>query len=769
MITEWAEIEKRYDAIKDHKPKASKKLKELGEILASAYTLDPQKADEMWQYIIDLNVNDDINNAKFYVAQVYKKILDQLPPPKAAEFINMRLERVRLLFAYGYNGETVIYVAYTIIGNYVVNGEVEQALDVLSILENKFEDEYSYYIVLDSICVYLEEKPSQFPYAFRYDISAKTIVYFYKDYYKSTDNDYIHAILYSRVCLITQIPVSDMNSALSILKLISEIYTHSFAAQYNTFTSLLYLEREVVGEKAEGLLYDYLNEKHDCWLPVLYRGFLEEPAEDVSAWIAGIIMKSPRLLKLVFQRWICSDFPKHQLHEYMRVSDWNSFLQYLVLGLNQSDAHNADTYLDFVNYEIDDYLADKYQGTCYEDGKWWRIGRVGLSEIETPRINQKNVSGFIEALAKACLLTSGSTTNERLTETVRRFATKEAGNTDALKNLGLDLQPDKRTAIQAFLDFVNSNDTVEYTSSFSRMQHSQRIDQFVKDIERETNKNGEELGRELAKYSQIVEYLFLRSDHSFIIKEEIIKAALLDGNSSVVMKCVDSMIETTHYINESFNPWLMEIHNILSTLLRDLLFKTKYEKPFPETVTSSTIQIVKKCLPYLPDDDALLLEIMLLKYQPDTCDINSVIGQVMSEVEAYTAKQKPKGYSSRINDITRNIQEAQELFFQIDRVDVIAQMLRKISDGRSNIAGPSYEAWMTVFHEATNEQLNALYFLLSDVYTTYIDVSNQHMALSLLNTFGKTGNAELFNRIKEQVIQKHGYDILMEYQKQEKQ
>lgn len=53
MITTMNEIEQRFDAIKDHKPKASKKLNELGEILASAYKINPDRADEMWQYLVD--------------------------------------------------------------------------------------------------------------------------------------------------------------------------------------------------------------------------------------------------------------------------------------------------------------------------------------------------------------------------------------------------------------------------------------------------------------------------------------------------------------------------------------------------------------------------------------------------------------------------------------------------------------------------------------------------------------------------------------------
>lgn len=45
------EIVEKFDAIKDHKPKAPKKLNELGRILASAYLLDPDEADDMWQYL----------------------------------------------------------------------------------------------------------------------------------------------------------------------------------------------------------------------------------------------------------------------------------------------------------------------------------------------------------------------------------------------------------------------------------------------------------------------------------------------------------------------------------------------------------------------------------------------------------------------------------------------------------------------------------------------------------------------------------------------
>ena len=100
MISTWEEAKERFDTIKDHKPRAVKKLNELGEILASAYRMNPQKADEMWQYIIDLNVADNEAFAKYYVTQVFNRMTDLLSDDECADYITLSKERVYLLFKY---------------------------------------------------------------------------------------------------------------------------------------------------------------------------------------------------------------------------------------------------------------------------------------------------------------------------------------------------------------------------------------------------------------------------------------------------------------------------------------------------------------------------------------------------------------------------------------------------------------------------------------------------------------------------------------------
>ena len=124
MITTMNEIEQRFDAIKDHKPKASKKLSELGEILSSAYKLNPDRADEMWQYLVELNVREDVNNAKFYIAQVFNKVKGLISAEDATDLIMMTPERVELMLLYGYDGGTLYSVLNTLTVGFLKNENV---------------------------------------------------------------------------------------------------------------------------------------------------------------------------------------------------------------------------------------------------------------------------------------------------------------------------------------------------------------------------------------------------------------------------------------------------------------------------------------------------------------------------------------------------------------------------------------------------------------------------------------------------------------------
>lgn len=86
FIEKLEEITSEFETIKDHKPKATKKLKTLGELIGSAYKIDPIKSIEMWTYIYELNKDDGEKSIKFYTYSVFNKIREVLT---SAEYSNL--------------------------------------------------------------------------------------------------------------------------------------------------------------------------------------------------------------------------------------------------------------------------------------------------------------------------------------------------------------------------------------------------------------------------------------------------------------------------------------------------------------------------------------------------------------------------------------------------------------------------------------------------------------------------------------------------------
>lgn len=762
MIATWEEINSRYDAIKDHKPRASKKLKELGEILASAYKLDPQRADEMWQYIIELNIQDNITFSKFYIAQVFNKLTDNLPSEEAAEFVSMRPERVRLMLIYGYDGGTLNHVAYTIIGSQVLEGRMDDAVETLSMLEEKFSTQeglniHSFYSIFNNLCESMEEKPAQIDYAFRYDIPTDNVLTFYETCDREFEDKHIQAIAQARIAMLRQSPIQDVDEVRRILHNLSDATVH----MDTLFTDFLFFERAVVGEDAESIIFDYCTESESVRLPIVSYGE-DEKLQAKSNWYQGIITQSERILRELFGKQACHDFLKNVIRNYMYESDWRTFLQFLVLGLNQETEYGPESYLEFVREEIRDYLSVKGKKVECENGTWWvsqNDDDSWRSSIPKPRITTENVDGFIQALARACILTSGSAVNGQLVDEVRSFVTKETGSVDALNAMGMEVQADNRSELEKFCDYAEkeSAQRAPYDNSYGQRQQEY---QLIRNIQQETGTYGIETGKLLAKHPQILSFLFLHDAHSFSTKKDIILGALLDDNFSAALKCVDYMIETAKYPNFSErNSWSMEMKNTLSFMLRDVYQNNSsdYREPYSDSVTSTVIQIAEKCLPYLGGDDANEVKANLLNLKPAEDDKEVFIRQLLQDVDDYTAEKKPRGYSKRINNITSGMIRGIEVLSKLNRMDVVAQILRKITEGRKYIAGPSYESWMTSFSRVTDDQRLELYSLIPDVYSAYIEASDKKMALNLLQVFGKLGDYTVYKALRDQVLQKHGY------------
>ena len=106
--------------------------------MASAYKINPDRADEMWQYLVELNVRDDEKNAKFYIAQVFNKVKGLIPADEATDLIMMTPERVEMMLLYGYGGGTLYSVLNTLTIGFLKNENVNNVMASLEYVFEKF-------------------------------------------------------------------------------------------------------------------------------------------------------------------------------------------------------------------------------------------------------------------------------------------------------------------------------------------------------------------------------------------------------------------------------------------------------------------------------------------------------------------------------------------------------------------------------------------------------------------------------------------------------
>ena len=129
FIKNWNEVSTRYNAL-DKYSKSTKKLDEWGIVLSSAYLLNPEEASQMWQAVINCNINESKDFSNYFLNQIFHKISDNLKERYATEFLYMDSTRVELMRGWR---ETEERNAVTKIKNNSFNTvESQETLDLLS-------------------------------------------------------------------------------------------------------------------------------------------------------------------------------------------------------------------------------------------------------------------------------------------------------------------------------------------------------------------------------------------------------------------------------------------------------------------------------------------------------------------------------------------------------------------------------------------------------------------------------------------------------------
>lgn len=405
MMQNWQEIMCRYNMIKNDKKRANKKLVEISNVISSAFLYSPKKADEMWQYIIDINVADNIDFARFYVAQVFTKLVAELSPEDATELLLMRQERLRLLLINGYTGRSFDDSLYFVLEYYIKSGDISGVSAIFKLLDEKYDcngdigNSTRICRLIDSSISRLTRDASR---PRHYSIKETTvyfivpednIVEFYMFCEKMFENSLLQLISSAEVAVRTDNPINECAYVEDILiTLLKNRYLQCFL-------NFLYLERYVVAENVFYYLCEYA--KTGMSFPLDY----PQNADGINCvdWYRQQVRNSDILLKYEFtsQNGRLSQFAQEYLNEAIESGQWCVFAKYINLALDSADEYGIRKCTKYLSRCIDYYIKG-------DDGEpTTRIifsGKIPLFEEvhnqERSRLSPNDINQFLGCLSE---------------------------------------------------------------------------------------------------------------------------------------------------------------------------------------------------------------------------------------------------------------------------------------------------------------------------------------------------------------------------------
>ena len=760
MIREWDEIISRFDAIKDHRPKATKKLNELGEILASAYKKDPAKADEMWQYLVNLNVSDNTENAKFYIAQIFNKLTNQLEPEEATDFVALTPERVQLMLLYGYDGGTLWHCLSTLIIGFLKIGNVQNCMITLEFFFEKFGGLYSNH---ESVFSAVSRSIRDANELNRAEPCYKETIQEFFNELLELDNDKINA--YVRVSLV----LHDYKDASDVGELIDLATEYKFSTE---FMGLLWkFHEEMSVDTFKDYWVSYLeNMDEEDYPPFISfqedngddddTDYYEEPKYEGSKmqYYVDIMKDNDEILPHYFNS--VSDVVDCIVYIWIVDGDWDRFTRYIAqLLLNASDER--------YEYSNVKRLMDCYLNAYFHSDYIYTTDGYGR---KNKIITEENLVQAHSALAAISAITVGCPLHDEFHETIKAFMQKSSGNLDALKEAGFDEELEERSPEHRFKDYVqNFLQSGEREHNIHNGEY-RRICDAIRDEIRDCDYD-EQIDQQVerdyvhALDDDIAKFYFLHCSRASNEKADLIVACIKKDNLARAIELVDLLATTASYDDFSeHNSWAFDMKRVAELVAEAFTKGGRFSwrnQDVTEVQAQTAYELIERIIPYLNAEDADSVRIQLMKLIPEKADNEQYIQGLMQDVEVYTTFPKPrgKGNAPNINRMSAKIGESFEILARMGRLDVISQILNKFVAVKDILKPVAYSTWMhMVYSSLESDDIYKLYKMNKEVFAAWLEEKlHEHEIIDFTEKLCEHCSYEEYLEFRDMVISRHGF------------
>lgn len=782
MLTTWEEIEELYHSIK-HTTRASKNLKIWGEVLASAFMIDRTRANKMWQHVVELNTTTNPEYAKYFVGQIYNKIVENLPLYEATEFLLMEESRRELLFLHGFDGGSNNECIYRVVGYYLTDNNYDKVFELLSILAQK-RDEEDYCNSKEIVNILFSSvsrlnKPYVTYSEHNYEaMPEEVIVNFLAACETLHEDSLLGKVAYAHRLLITQAPIIIENAAIEMLTFLLNDYD-------NIFLSMLYLERTIVDENTIAELLElYCEETH--FLPINIYDDMEPQNRELALWLRKFFDRSEKIRNDVLIRTTGGllGYETNYLNSLLAVNEGKKWVRLLASIFKKGDNSYSRSCLYYVEQTMQ--AAMPPQKVEFGSSFYWRTFGDGTMFAN---YTDEQRTEFAKLLAVLCSLITEANAFDQLYSKVKNYVRLVTGSLDILDNHGFEASSDKRTALEVLRDYcveltrtLPAHEINMHRTDSPYFKSYEKIRLFLQEVEKDNNVRGFETGKLLAQQEEIMIYLFLHDPHLSHIKSSIIMACLINNKVETAMACFEKLVETATYPNFTVpNGWELDFYNTIHSVIADVALNAEREwgTKYSESVRNGAILIAENSLQYLNDYYKNSLKRDILRLKPAASELEQYISDLLRDVSDYTAIKPPRGFGKRANNVTSSIINCVPTLCNANRVDVIVDILHRICEARSHLQGPQFmTGWVDFLTKLDGNQLVDLYVNSIDVFEIWLQEKPPASDKIKYNNFcgsvmrlarriGSTKNKIIFIQFRNQVIQHMGYldefDDCLEY------
>ena len=778
MINTMQEVEERFAKIKDHKPKASKKLNELGDILASAYKIYPERADEMWQYIVDLNVSDSTANAKFYIAQVFNKLIDRLSPEEATELITMTPERVQLMVMHGYEGGTLWRCMDTLLCGYLKLNTLDNASVCVGFFYDKFGGINSGNPEIVNVVRNATRVCIELIQADKNVAEAKDFLHELVD----SENEEINLLakLFMAVKGIGDVDDFDLIFAIAI----------EYKCPVEFFDLLWRAKEQYSHEELRDKWIEYVEscDEND----IRPYNYLYNDEEDYSIskskFYIDIEKDAEELLDYYFDRSNIYDVETGIIWTWVEEENWEVFIKYvsLVVMATLEDSFGGSAIKRCIETYMESCFFDEYRDSTDRFGRSYK------------KLMQSRKKAFAVALSKISMISMGCDCHDSYHAFVKEYIQKLNGNLDVLNELGFEENVENRSAEERLKDYVHSflmsgtlvhsQNSTPYSiitkalreeiygqqggNHFTALVNIQvQSDGTIKlsgtgnEPKEEVDESLEQAYR-LALDDEITEFYFAHCPNEYNKRTELLTACIQKNDINRAIELIEIMAGTKGNPGyEELNGWGRQNMLTITYLIRkfDFTNKDRWEaKDITDEMRQVAKQLVYQMMPYLSETAKKEIKEDLYRINPDADDSEEYIAQLLDDAEVYSTFPRPRGKGSApdVNRMSSEFIQCFERLSKMGRLDIVEQIMMKFSSVKDILNPVTYDTWISFMTSSlTTGDLLKVYQINSEIFKLWLEMDNVEVRdiQSVAKKLSENCTREEYRTFRNMVMSQKGF------------